>query len=77
MSITMPVHSQAEKDDINAAMIEHFDPVAMTLPEIEAMQAKLSELAAWHRAEQDGKPEDDPLTDFVSLEKRDWHPVGD
>lgn len=78
MSITMPVQSQAEKDDINAAMIEHFDPVAMTLPEIEAMQAKLSELAAWHRAEQDGKPEDDPLTDFVIMPPdKDWSPVGD
>ncbi len=76
-SITMPVHSQAEKDDMNAAMIEHFDPVAMTLPEIEAMQAKLAELAAWRRAEDEGKPEDDPLTNFVSLETRDWAPVGD
>ncbi|MGX7925912.1 hypothetical protein ACWPMX_04975 [Tsuneonella sp. HG094] len=77
-SITMPIHSQAEKDDINAAMIEHFDPVTMTLPEIEAMQAKLSELAAWHRREEEGKPEDDPLTDFVTMPPdKDWSPVGD
>ncbi len=58
-SITMPNLSQAEKDDMNAALIEHFDPVRMTLPEIEAMQAMLSEAAARHRAEMDGPPEGD------------------
>lgn len=65
----------AEKDDTNAAMIEHFDPVTMTLPEIEAKQATVAELAAWHRREEEGKPEDDPLTDFVTKPPdKDWAP---
>ncbi|MGX7952400.1 hypothetical protein ACWPM1_07500 [Tsuneonella sp. HG249] len=66
-SITMPALSRAEKDDMNAAMIEHFDPVAMTLPEIEAMQATLAELAARHRAEEDGPPEANLETEFFQL----------
>ena len=34
--------SRAEKDDMNAAIVEHFAPVDMSLAEIEAMQAQLS-----------------------------------
>lgn len=63
-SYTVPALSRAEKDDMNAAMIEHFDPVSMTLPEIEAMQATLAELAARHRAEEDGPPEGDVESEF-------------
>ncbi len=66
-SYTTPALSQAEKDDMNAALIEHFDPVRMTLPEIEAMQAMLSEAAARHRAEMDGPPEGDVETAFFQL----------
>ena len=77
ISYTVPVHSRAEKDDINAAMIEHFDPVAMTLPEIEAMQAELAQLAVRRRAEEDGPPETDMETDFVMVRDGDFKPVGE
>ena len=76
-SITMPVLSRAEKDDMNAAMIEHFDPVAMTLTEIEAMQKMLAEAAARHRAEADGPPEGDTETAFFQLgADKDFKAVG-
>lgn len=52
---------------MNAAMIEHFDPVTMTLPEVEAMQATLAELAARHRAEIEGPAEGDVETPLFQL----------
>jgi hypothetical protein len=77
-SITQPALSQAEKDDMNAALIEHFDPVQMTLPEIEAMQAMLAQAAARHRAEMEGPPEGDTQTDFFKLgEDKDFKAVGE
>ena len=66
-SYTTPALSPAEKDDMNAALIEHFDPVQMTLPEIEAMQAMLTQAAARHRAEMDGPPEGDLESEFFQL----------
>ena len=76
-SITQPALSQAEKDDMNAALIEHFDPVRMTLPELEAMQAMLSEAAARHRAEEEASPEADVHTDFVELTSSDFAACGE
>ena len=77
-SITTPPLTRAEKDDINAAMIEHFDPVQMTLPEIEAMQAMLTQAAARHRAEMDGPPEGDVETEFFRVgEDKDFKAVGE
>ncbi|MGI9377902.1 MAG: hypothetical protein ACR2PC_17705 [Tsuneonella suprasediminis] len=78
VSITVPALSRAEKDDMNAAMIEHFDPVQMTLPEIEAMQAKLAELAAWRRAEENGPPDGHMEPHFMILGKgKDWADAGE
>lgn len=76
-SFTVPALSRAEKDDMNAAMIEHFDPVKMTLSEIEAMQAKLAELAAAHRAEMDGPPDANLETEFFDLRSTDFKAVGE
>ncbi|ROT95121.1 hypothetical protein EB810_08345 [Altererythrobacter sp. FM1] len=77
-SMTAPALTRAEKDDMNAAMIEHFDPVQMSLPDIEAMQAKLAELAAWHRAEENGPPDGQMEPHFVMLGKnKDWADVGE
>jgi len=76
-SYTIPALSRAEKDDMNAAIIEHFDPVAMTLPEIEAMQAMLSEAAARRRAEESGPPEHDLEADFVQLHSSDFKAAGE
>lgn len=76
-SYTVPAFSSAEKDDMNAAMIEHFDPVAMTLPEIEAMQATLAQLAARHRAEEDGPPEGNLESEFFELRSSDFKAVGE
>jgi hypothetical protein len=76
-SYTVPALSRAEKDDMNAAMIEHFDPVRMTLPEIEAMQARLAELAAWHRAEESGPPEMNLDPAYMPLESSDFKAVGE
>lgn len=78
-SITQPALSPAELDDMNAALIEHFDPVRMTLPEIEAMQAMLAEAAARHRAEEDSNPETDVNVDvdFVQLQSSDFKPCGE
>lgn len=76
-SYTIPALTRAEKDDINAAMIEHFDPVQMTLPEIEAMQAKLTELAAQRRAEDDGPPDGNTGPDFFELRTTDWKAAGE
>ncbi len=76
-TITQPALSSAEKDDMNAALIEHFDPVQMTLPEIEAMQAMLAQAAARHRAEMDGPPEADLQTEFFPLASSDFKAVGE
>jgi hypothetical protein len=62
---------------MNAALIEHFDPVRMTLPEIEAMQAMLAQAAARHRAEMDGPPESDHETAFFDLRSGDFKAVGE
>jgi hypothetical protein len=76
-SVTIPALTRAEKDDMNAALIEHFDPVAMTLPEIEAMQATLAELAARRRAEEAGPPEGDMGPDFIALGSAEWKAAGE
>ena len=82
-SVTMPQLSRAEKDDMNAAIIENFDPVRLSMPEIEAMQKMLSEAAARNRAEEEGAPGDHPEPDFVMLGKdsagkdQDWKTAGD
>lgn len=76
-SITHLALTRAEKDDMNAAMIEHFDPVAMTLPEIEAMQKMLAEAAARHRAEEDGPPDANLGPAFVELRSSDWKEAGE
>ena len=74
---TVPALSRPEKDDMNAAIIEHFDPVRMTLPEIEAMQAMLSEAAARRRAEEDGPPEGNLAPDFITLREGQWKEAGE
>ena len=76
-SITVPALTRAEKDDMNAAMVEHFDPVEMSLAEIEAMQAQLAEIARRKRAEEDGPPDDDADTAFVQLNSSDWKAAGE
>lgn len=77
-SLTVPAVSRAEKDDMNAAIIENFDPVRLSLPEIEAMQRMLAEAAARHRAEQDGPPDANPGPDFIQLrEGKDWAEYGE
>jgi hypothetical protein len=63
-SITHPVATRAEKDDDNAALIQSFDPVDMTLPEIVAMQAMLTQAAARHNATE---AKDDLDASFLSL----------
>ncbi len=75
--MTVPALSRAEKDDMNAAIVEHFDPVHMTLPQIEAMQKMLSETAARRRAEAEGPPEHDTETPFMELRTTDWKEAGD
>ena len=77
VSYTIPALTRAEKDDMNAAMIEHFDPVDMTLPEIEAMQAKLTQLAAQRRAEENGPPDADTVADFFDLRSGDFKAAGE
>ncbi len=76
-SFTTPALSPAEKDDMNAALIEHFDPVHMTLAEIEAMQAMLAQAAARHRAEEDGPPEGNLESEFFELRSSDFKAVGE
>ncbi len=75
-SITIPNLSSAEKDDANAAMVEHFDPVHMSLPEIEAMQKMLAETAQRKRAEESGPPEHDLAPAFFPLTSSDWKEAG-
>ncbi len=76
-SITTPALTRAEKDDRNAAIVEHFDPVSMSLEEIEAMQTQLAEIARRKRADEDGPPDDDTDPDFVQLTSSDWKPAGE
>ena len=75
-SLTVPALSRAEKDDMNAAIIEHFDPVRMTLAEIEAMQAMLSQAAAHRRAEEEGPLEANLGPDFITLREGQWKDAG-
>ena len=75
--MTTPALSRAEKDDINAAMVEHFDPVETSLEEIEAMQAQLTEIAARKRADEDGPPDHDAGPHFVQLNTTDWKAAGE
>ncbi len=74
MSITHAVATRAEKDDDNAALIQGFDPVEMTLPEIEAMQAMLTQAAARHIAT---APADDLSASFLSLGPNSDPYIGD
>jgi hypothetical protein len=77
-SYTIPALARAEKDDMNAAMIAHFDPVSMTLEEIEAMQTMLAEAAARRRAEEDGPPDENLDADFFALgPDKDWKAAGE
>lgn len=76
-SMTIPARTRAEKDDMNAAIVEHFDPVDMSLEQIEAMQAMLKQAATRARAEEDGPPEHDPGPTFVELRSSDWKAAGE
>ena len=77
VSYTLPALSRAEKDDMNAAMVEHFDPVDMSLAEIEAMQTQLAEIARRKRDEEDGPPDHAIDTPFTQLTSSDWKAAGD
>ena len=73
VSYTLPALSRAEKDDMNAAIVEHFDPVDMSLAEIEAMQTQLAEIARRKRDEEDGPPDhaiDTPFTQLTSSDRK-------
>ncbi|MFI8667643.1 hypothetical protein ACIGGE_14540 [Qipengyuania sp. NPDC077410] len=74
---TLPALSRAEKDDMNAAMVEHFDPVDMSLAEIEAMQTQLAEIARRKRDEEDGPPDHAIDTPFTQLTSSDWKAAGE
>ena len=76
-SMTIPTLSAAEKDDMNAAMVRHFDPVDMTLEEVEAMQAQLSAIAARKRAEMDGPADQDADAAFVAVKDGAWKTAGE
>ena len=77
VSYTLPALSRAEKDDMNAAMVEHFDPVDMSLAEIEAMQTQLAEIARRKRDEEEGPPEHAIDTPFTQLTSSDWKAAGE
>ncbi|MXO46707.1 hypothetical protein GRI69_00310 [Erythrobacter vulgaris] len=77
-SFTTPALTRAEKDDMNAAIVEHFDPVDMSLDEIEAMQTQLAEIAQRKRAEADGSPEHNEDASFLQLRHgKDWKAMGE
>ncbi len=76
LTITGPAVSRMRRDDRNAAIVAAFDPAAMTLPEIEAMQAQLAEIAARHRAEEDGPPEHVRDVAFIANQDGDFKPMG-
>ncbi len=73
-SLTRPVATRAEQDDDNAALIQNFNPVEMTLPEIEAMQAMLAQAAARHEAT---APADDFGASFLSIGPRSNPYIGE
>jgi hypothetical protein len=75
-TITGPAVSRARRDDRNAAIVAAFDPAALTLPEIAAMQAQLAEIAARHRAELDGPPEHVRDVAFIANQSGDFKPIG-
>lgn len=77
VSYTLPALSRAEKDDMNAALVEHFDPVDMSLAEIEAMQTQLAEIARRKRDEDDGPPDHAIDTPFTQLTSSDWKAAGE
>tara|TARA_B100001750_G_C14912707_1_gene305411 strand:+ start:205 stop:477 length:273 start_codon:yes stop_codon:yes gene_type:complete len=62
---------------MNAAMVEHFDPVDMSLAEIEAMQTQLAEIARRKRDEEDGPPDHAIDTPFTQLTSSDWKAAGE
>ena len=64
-TITGPAVSRARRDDRNAAIVAGFDPADMSLPQIEAMQAMLLDLAQRKRAEEDGPADQDTGVAFV------------
>ena len=66
--------TRAEKDDDNAALIQAFDPVTMTLPEIAAMQAMLAQAAARHATT---AAVDDPDATFLSIGPNSNPYIGD
>ncbi|MBL8656853.1 MAG: hypothetical protein JNJ92_05760 [Altererythrobacter sp.] len=70
-TLTGPAVSQRQKDAHNAALVAQFDPVAMTLPEIEAMQAMLLEAAQRKRAEEDGPAEHQTGVEFIAVREED------
>jgi hypothetical protein len=74
MSITQPRLTRAEKDDDNAALIHSFNPVEMTLPEIEAMQAMLTQAAARHNTT---APAEDLDAVFLSIGPNSDPYIGD
>ena len=76
-SITAPALTRAEKDDLNAAIVEHFAPVDMSLEEIEAMQMQLAEIAARKRAELDGPLDHNADPAFIELRSSDWKEAGE
>lgn len=65
-TVTGPAVTQRQKDAHNALLVAQFDPVAMTLPEIEAMQAMLVEAAKRKRAEEEGPADQDPSVAFLA-----------
>jgi hypothetical protein len=70
-TVTGPAVTQRQKDAHNAALVAGFDPVAMTLPEIEAMQAMLVQVAERKRAEQDGPAEHMTGVAFLAVSEED------
>ena len=77
LTITGPAVSRARRDDRNAAIVAGFDPAALSLPEIEAMQAMLLDAAARHRAEGDGPADQDTSVAFIQNPDEDaFKPLG-
>ena len=75
-TVTGPAVTQRQKDAHNAALVAGFDPVTMTLPEIEAMQAMLAETAARKRAEEDGPPDQDASVAFIENRDGEFKALG-
>ncbi len=67
LSATAPLRpTEAEHTDDQAHLIRHFDPVDLTLDQIEALQALLAEAATTRRA-LEHQPERDPQNAFLSV----------